>query len=385
MDQDDGNWRNGIKVLERYENVQRITKRLELKAAELNQSPQKKAFEIETTAYKVSQSRDAYNSACNAYAELSQPISNLVQGETGPDSPGIVIGNYHGCHHISSGLCSDVYRCKAVALKVILQLHNAEPHNPELEIKILSSLAHPSVIKLNTVFRDASNRLILVFPYQAFTLATFLTAGTLPPRSTAHWFYDIFSALEYLHAQGIIHRDIKPSNILIASDTAPALLSDFGTAWHPVFSASFESPASKCLEVGTTSYRAPETLFGYRGYGTPLDLWATGTMLAECLRNPPKCLFDSRNTTETGNQLGLILSMFQTLGTPTRENWPEASTFNTPPFDWYKEFPAKDWKTILVNVEESGIDLVRRLLVWESGNRLTATEALQHPFLRRSE
>ncbi|CCU74277.1 cell division protein kinase [Blumeria hordei DH14] len=374
MDQDDGNWRNGIKVLERYENVQRITKRLELKAAEFNQSPQERAFEVENTAYKASQSRDAYNSACNAYAELSRPISNLLRVETEPDSPGIDIGNYQGCHHISSGLCSDVYRCNAVALKVILQLHNVEPHNPELEVKILSSLNHPSIIKLNTVFRDPSNRLILVFPYQAFTLATFLAAGPLPPGSIARWFCDIFSALKYLHAQGIIHRDIKPSNVLIASDTAPALLSDFGTAWHPAFSASFESPTSKCLEVGTTSYRAPETLFGHRGYSTPLDLWATGAMLAECLRNPPKCLFDSRNTTETGNQLGLILSMFQTLGTPTRETWPEASTFNTPPFDWYKEFPAKDWKTILVNVEESGIDLVRRLLVWESGKRLTAIE-----------
>ena len=46
-----------------------------------------------------------------------------------------------------------------------------------------------------------------------------------------------------------------------------------------------EPSTHKILEVGTTSYRAPETLFGKRAYGASLDMWSGGVMLAECLRS----------------------------------------------------------------------------------------------------
>jgi len=174
----------------------------------------------------------------------------------------------------------------------------------------------------------------------------------------------------------------------MASPTGPAKLSDFGTTWHPSFSPHSslpEPPDHKVLEVGTTCYRAPETLFGNRSYGPSLDMWAAGTMLVECLRERRHPLFESRETSEDGNQLGLILSMFKTLGTPTEETWPEAMNFTTPPFKWYQEFPGKPWKELLPNVGEVENDLVQQLVVFESGKRLTAAEALQHPYFNVAE
>ncbi len=103
-------------------------------------------------------------------------------------------------------------------------------------------------------------------------------------------------------------------------------------------------------------------------------MWAAGTMLAECIRDPPTPLFESRNTSEDGNQLGLILSIFKTIGTPTRETWPEAEGFTTPPFEWYQEFPGKGWEELLPGVDESARDLVKGLVRYESGRRLTAIE-----------
>lgn len=267
-----------------------------------------------------------------------------------------------------------MYRCKTLALKVITKTHNIEPHNPGLEIKILSGLSHPSIIALIKVFYCSVSHPVLVFPYQPFTLTDLTSTSAIPRQHVISIFRNLFSALDYLHNQEIIHRDIKPSNVLLASLTGPALLSDFGTAWHPTLSSSSEPSANKLLEVGTTAYRAPETLFGNRSYDTSLDIWSCGAMLAECLRTPPRPLFQSRETCEEGNQLGLILSMFQTLGTPTKETWPEACKFSTPPFEWYKEFPVRQWKVILEGVDALGVDLVQNLVVWESSLRLTAAK-----------
>lgn len=214
----------------------------------------------------------------------------------------------------------------------------------------------------------------MVFPFMPLTLAKIIGSGTVSEQLIRTSFLNIFSALAYLHENGIIHRDIKPSNLLLASPIGPAYLSDFGTAWHPALSLVDEPAHYKVLEVGTTCYRAPETLFGNRSYGTSLDMWATGTMLVECMRKPPKSLFESRESSEDGNQLGLILSMFKTLGTPTRETWPEAVNFTTPPFDWYQEFPGHSWEELLSDVDDKSRDLVRKLVCYESGKRLTAVE-----------
>jgi len=106
-------------------------------------------------------------------------------------------------------------------------------------------------------------------------------------------------------------------------------------------------------------------------------------MLAECLRSPPTPLFESRSTEEDGNQLGLILSIFKTLGTPTRDSWPEAMNFTTPPFEWYREFPGNSWEELLEGVDAEGRELVRRMVIYESGLRITALDILKYGFLDR--
>jgi len=316
--------------------------------------------------------QEAYDRLCGSIIDES-PL-DLSDAEPESSIPGIFIGKYQNCHHIASGLAAEVYRCKSVALKVITQTQNVEPHNPGREVKILTQLSHEHVIKLTETFRDNEGRLVLVFPFLPLTLAKVIGSGAVPEAVTKACFRDLFSALIYLHENGIIHRDIKPSNLLLKSKTGPAYLSDFGTTWHPKLSAIDEPTHHKVLEVGTTCYRAPETLFGNRSYGTSLDMWAAGTMLVECLRKPPLPLFESREGSEDGNQLGLILSMFKTVGTPTEKTWPEAKGFSTPPFKWYQEFPGVSWEELLPGVDVSARDMVKKMVCFEGGKRLTAVE-----------
>lgn len=253
-----------------------------------------------------------------------------------------------------------------------METHNIEPHNPHREAKILATLKRPCIPLLET-FRDQEQRFVLVFPYKPLTLADVIDKGDLPLPRVARIFKDVFAALRDIHGEGIIHRDVKPEAILLDGPDGPAYLSDFGTAWHPTMSIVSEPANGKILDIGTGPYRAPETLFGDKAYGPSVDMWAAGTMLAECCRSPPKSLFESRPTHEDGNQLGLILSIFKTLGTPTRETWPEAASFKTPPFEMYRMFDGHPWEEILPEVDAEVRDLISSLVRFDS-KRATAEQ-----------
>ncbi|KAK3318996.1 kinase-like domain-containing protein [Apodospora peruviana] len=383
---DPNDWRSSLAASQRYDNVLKLSK--VAAAAGLSQS----GFALETEAYKTSNTREEYDSACNLAAETSASVVSVSTTEPTPwtdptdvsDSddahePGIRIGPYHDCHYVASGVTAEVYRSKHRALKVIVETRNIEPHSPAREAKILKTLSRPCIPLLET-FRDHEQRLVLVFPHMPFSLASLLEQGSLTDAQICLVFNDLFKALQHIHSQGIIHRDIKPSALLMGSPTGPVYLSDFGASWHPTFSATTEPADNKVLDIGTGPYRAPEVLFGNKSYGSPVDMWGAGAMLAECCRRSPKPLFESRPVHEDGNQLGLILSIFKTIGSPTSESWPEAASFRTPPFDIYRSFDHRPWDVVLPDVAPEWRDLVAQLVRYDSG-RATAEEVSSYAIL----
>ncbi|KAI2471011.1 kinase-like protein [Annulohypoxylon bovei var. microspora] len=372
-------WRGSLTSSDRYDNIQAIKAALE-KVDVSTSSSQSSAFAIENEAYKTSTSRAEYDVACRnapvAEAPLSDQTPSASIGHDVPESPGITIGSYPNCHYVASGVTAEVYRSKTVALKVIVEIRNMEPHNPFREAKILKLLNKPCIPLLET-FRDQEQRFTLAFPFMPLSLETLIEQGPMSRSRIQKHFKNLFGALDYIHQQGIIHRDVKPSAVLLESADGPAYLSDFGTAWHPELSASTEPPNSKILDIGTGPYRAPEALFGDKSYGATVDMWGAGTMLAECCRDSPRPLFESRAAHEDGNQLGLILSIFKTIGSPTRESWPEAASFKTPPFDMYQVFEGRTWEDILPDVSDDFRELIATLVAYNTSSRATAFQALQ--------
>ncbi|KAK4189496.1 putative Serine/threonine-protein kinase [Podospora australis] len=383
-------WRTSLTASERYENIQIITQALAITG-----NSTQSAFGIENEAYKTAASREEYNSACTLHPPPTSPPETSSSPPFSPSrdstsaSPGIRIGPYQNCHYLASGATSEVYRTtspdntKLVALKVIVETYNIAPHNPHREGKLLASFSSPNLISLLSTFHDQNQRLVLALPYYPLTLGALISSHAasqtrFPPSLFKKVFISLFSALEYIHNQGIIHRDIKPAALLLSSDFSEIVLSDFGTAWHPSYSpisASNPEPVDdKVLDVGTGPYRAPEVLFGDKSYGTAVDIWAAGCMIAECTRLRP--LFESRGVHEDGNQLGLILSIFKTMGSPTRQSWPEAEGFRTPPFDIYTVFPERNWEEVLPEMEERWRGLVEGCVKYESGQRMKADEVL---------
>ncbi|EAW07468.1 putative cell division protein kinase (Ctk1) [Aspergillus clavatus NRRL 1] len=294
---------------------------------------------------------------------------------------GDTIGPFKGCLHLFDGLHSTIYKSKredgsVVAVKVTIPHLLSAPHDAEREARLLKEAASPHVIGLLETLKIDGGRLILVFPYTKYNLEHLFRRDMVTGTQTKSYLRDMFSALSHLHKLGIIHRDVKPSNILLNSPAGPAYLADFGIAWKEGDKGS-EPADQKITDVGTTCYRAPEVLFGYKGYGTALDLWAAGCVVAEAIAVGHKQLFDSG---PVGSDLSLVQSIFHTLGTPDATVWPETAKLP----DWGKiefyKYPPKPWDEVLRGASSRGRDLVSKLVRYEGSERLSAAEVLDHPY-----
>lgn len=195
----------------------------------------------------------------------------------------------------------------------------APPHNSEREVRVLKKVAHPKVIPLWESFREPGySHLVLVFPFMPYDLGMIFRQGYIAEAQGRSYLHDLFEALKHIHGLGLIHRDVKPSNILMKSPSGPAYLADFGIVWDPDDPAS-EPSDQKITDVGTTSYRAPDVLFGRASYDQSLDMWAAGCVAAQITTSNAEPLFDSG---DVGSDLTLIQSIFKKLGTPKSKTWP---------------------------------------------------------------
>lgn len=266
---------------------------------------------------------DAAEAAGSVAPIISSP--NQAQNESEEQSwiAGEGIGHYDPCYYHVDGLHSTIYKSRSkggdlVAVKVTTPHLLTAPHDVEREIRLLRQGESPHVIPLLESFKHHGGRLILVFPFMRYDLDKLLNRDMVTAGQTRSHLRDMFKALAHLHEHGIIHRDVKPSNLLMSSPEGPAYLADFGIAWKEG-DEGCEPADEKITDVGTTCYRPPEILFGFKEYETALDLWAAGCVVAEAVAIGHRPLFDAG---PVGSDLSLIQSIFVTMGTPDENIWP---------------------------------------------------------------
>ncbi|ERF76255.1 hypothetical protein EPUS_04332 [Endocarpon pusillum Z07020] len=356
------------------------------------------AKELEGQIYDQVTSKDEYDTACtNKINELKQQSPLVESRASEPEADGLYLqgpdyGPYRKATFYKHGRFSSVFKAvdkdqvddmdaptsNLVALKVTTPSAMTPPHDSEREARILQEARSESVIQLLSTMWQPGGRLVLVFPFVPVDLETLMQSSSVEQKDVKSIARDLFKALSHLHSLQIIHRDVKPSNILLRSQTGPAYLADFGIAWSPNDPAS-EPAQEKITDVGTTSYRPPELLFGYKAYDTSLDLWAAGCTVAEMIRPYHRSIFDAG---DLGSELALIRSIFSTLGTPDEESWPSVKQFP----DWGKmrfvDYPAKPWSTILDGAIDLEVEFVSSLVQYEATRRMTAAQALSHTFLK---
>lgn len=282
-----------------------------------------------------------------------------IRGRIGEGAHGIVL------------LAKRIDTGKLVALKKVMirRLEDGIPNTALREIKALQEIGeHPNVVTLRSVFAHG-NGFVLVFDYMHSDLSEVLRTNVLTGAQVKSYMVMLLRGVAYCHQMNIMHRDLKPANLLI-SEAGRLKIADFGLA--RVFGDQRAQQRQYSHQVATRWYRAPELLYGAREYDQGIDMWAAGCTMAEMINNSP--LFPGENDID---QLGTV---FRILGTPSVATWPALSTlpdYNKIQFD---VMPAVPIEEVVVETSPSAIELLKRMLVYNSAERVSADEALLQPY-----
>jgi serine/threonine protein kinase len=239
------------------------------------------------------------------------------------------------------------------------------------EFDILKDLSHPNIVHIQKVFWSRST----IFMFQELVTGGDLFSyieykqGKIPSIESAVIIRQVLKGVEYLHNQDIVHRDLKPDNILMTSldSGARVVITDFGNARFLPNSNIQQDPTNNKLRrmfsvVGTLEYTAPEIHRANEevpkawGYSLSVDMWSIGSITAAILTGEQ--IFSCRQNgpfEEDARRVIVQLAAQCDLSVLDDEYHPS-------------------WEPIA----RAPKDFIKRLLVLNEEDRMSATEALHH-------
>ncbi|KAG7668763.1 hypothetical protein Ndes2437B_g07173 [Nannochloris sp. 'desiccata'] len=279
-----------------------------------------------------------------------------------------------------------------VAIKKVLQ----DKRFKNRELQIIRRLQHPNIVQLKHCFYSSGatagpgsgptaaprgtspappapddvylNLVLEYVPDTVYKINKHYTRADdrMPIPLVRIYVYQMLRALAHIHRQGVCHRDIKPQNLLVDVSTHSLKLCDFGSA------KILRPEESNISYICSRYYRAPELIFGATSYTPAIDVWSVGCVAAELILGSP--LFPGESGVDQ------LVEIIKVLGTPTREEIhamnPNYTEFKFPfirPSPWHKVFGTK-------RPPAEALDLIAGLLVYDPARRLSALQALAHPF-----
>ncbi|XP_050511361.1 calcium/calmodulin-dependent protein kinase type II alpha chain isoform X2 [Diabrotica virgifera virgifera] len=264
--------------------------------------------------------------------------------------------NYDLKEELGKGAFSVVRRCvqkstgSEFAAKIIntKKLSARDFQKLEREARICRKLQHPNIVRLHDSIQEEN------FHYLVFDL---VTGGELFEDIVAREFYSeadashciqqILESVNHCHQNGVVHRDLKPENLLLASKQkgAAVKLADFGLA----IEVQGEQQAWFGF-AGTPGYLSPEVL-KKEPYGKPVDIWACGVILYILLVGYPPFWDEDQHRLYAQIKAGAY------------------------------DYPSPEWDTVTPEAK----NLINQMLTVNPGKRITAAEALKHPWICQRE
>ncbi|KAJ4901578.1 Protein kinase superfamily protein [Raphanus sativus] len=235
------------------------------------------------------------------------------------------------------------------------------------EVKSLSRMNHPNIVKLKGVIRE-NDILYFVFEYMECNLYQLMKdrPKLFAESDIRNWCFQVFQGLSYMHQRGYFHRDLKPENLLVSKDVIK--IADLGLA------REINSSPPYTEYVSTRWYRAPEVLLRSYVYTSKVDMWAMGAILAELLSLRP--LFPGASEADE------IYKICSVIGSPTEQTWLEGLNLASVINYQFPRLSGVPLSSLMPYASAEAVNLVERLCSWDPSNRPTAAEALQHPFFQ---
>ncbi|KAM3937461.1 calcium/calmodulin-dependent protein kinase type II subunit delta isoform 25-T25 [Leptodactylus fuscus] len=259
---------------------------------------------------------------------------------------------YQLFEELGKGAFSVVKRCMKIttgqeyAAKIIntKKLSARDHQKLEREARICRLLKHPNIVRLHDSISEEG------YHYLVFDLVTggelfedIVAREYYSEADASHCIQQILESVNHCHLNGIVHRDLKPENLLLASKSkgAAVKLADFGLA----IEVQGDQQAWFGF-AGTPGYLSPEVL-RKDPYGKPVDMWACGVILYILLVGYPPFWDEDQHR------------LYQQI---------KAGAY---------DFPSPEWDTVTPEAK----DLINKMLTINPAKRITASEALKHPWI----
>uniref|UniRef100_A0A3B3V158 Mitogen-activated protein kinase 4 n=1 Tax=Poecilia latipinna TaxID=48699 RepID=A0A3B3V158_9TELE len=250
------------------------------------------------------------------------------------------------------------------------------------EVKITQRLHHENVVSVHEVLapygwplpQDPSqlSAIYIIQECMETDLARLLDQGPLPTSHATLLFYQLLRGLKFIHSANVLHRDLKPANIFINTDQMLLKIGDFGLA--RIVDPHYSHKGYLSEGLVTKWYRSPRLLLSPNNYTKAIDMWAAGCILAEMLTG--RMLFAGAHELE---QMQLILDTVPVLREEDRQDLLQVM----PSYVSHGWRIKKPFSELLPEVDPWAVDFLERILTFNPMDRLTAEEALSHPFLQQ--
>lgn len=186
--------------------------------------------------------------------------------------------------------------------------------------------------------------------------------------------YKTLEALDFAHSHGIMHRDVKPLNIIINHAERDLRLIDWGLADY------YKPDAEYNVRVASRYYKGPELLVEDKKYHYSLDIWSLGCTLAGML-------FKTKTFFKGDDNNDQLVRIVNVLGSDDLVNYLRKYKLNLPkplskliqptatvPYEQFVNSRNQD------RVNAAGLDLLRKMLVYDKNGRVTPREAMNHEY-----